>query len=432
MLTTEEWMDIKDLHRQGHSIREIARRTGHARNTVRAIIKERVPAAYQRQSPPSKLDPFKPYLDERYKNCSLSAVRLYAEIGPMGYAGSVDLVRRYLSTLAPQKRAMEQLTVRFETPPGQQGQADWAYCGRFSDQNGKEIPVYAFVIVLSFSRTLYVQFVSDMSLSTLMRCHQCAFAFFGGLPKSVLYDNMKQVKIGPQSWNRLFMDFAGHYGFTPMTHRIRRPRTKGKVERMVAYVRDSFLKGRSFADFDDLNAQALHWLEHVANVRIHATTGKRPVDLLPEEKLTPLAAIQPFVIPDLLTRTADRESFVSVDGSRYSVPPSHAGQKLLVMRRPQSLLIVAGEQVITEHPRAQGPGECFVKPEHMQEVWKLSLPNATKPKDAIEWNITFEESVQARPLSRYEDAIACESIACESIDCESIACESIACEEVLA
>jgi transposase len=407
-------MNIKDLHRQGHSIREIARLSGHARNTVRAVIKERVPGAYQRQAPPSKLDPFKPYLEERYKNCSLSSVRLLAEIVPMGYDGSVDVVRRYLATLAPQKRAMEQLTVRFETPPGQQGQADWAYCGRFADHDGKEVPVYAFVIVLSFSRTLYVQFVSDMSLCTLMRCHQSAFAFFGGWPKSVLYDNMKQVKIGPESWNRLFMDFAGHYGFTPMTHRIRRPRTKGKVERMVAYVKDSFLKGRSFADFQDLNAQALHWLEHVANVRIHATTGKRPADLLPEEKLTPLSSIQSFVIPDLFARTADRESFVSVDGSRYSVPPSHAGQKLLVMRRPESLVILSAEQVLTEHPRAHRPGECIVKPEHMQELWRLSLPPSAKPTDERNWEITFEEAVQSRPLSRYEDAIYEETIAGEN------------------
>ena len=410
MLTTEEWMNIKDLYRQGHSIREIARLSGHSRNTVRAIVKERVPVSYHRQSSRSKLDPYKDFLKDRYSECSLSAVRLLGEIMPMGYQGSVDLVRRYLKTLAPQKRAMEQLTVRFETPPGQQGQADWAYCGRFADLSGAEVPVYAFVMVLSFSRMLYVQFVSDMSLSTLMRCHQGAFSFFGGWPRSVLYDNMKQIKIGPDTWNRLFMDFSGHYGFTPMTHRIRRPRTKGKVERMVAYVRDSFLKGRSFAGFDDLNTQALHWLEHIANVRIHATTGKRPVDLLPDEKLTPLPAIQPFVIPDLLTRTADRESFVSVDGSRYSVPPSHAGHKLLVMRRPDRLIIAAGEQVITEHPRAQRPGECIVKPEHMQELWKLSLPNGAKPAPTGDWQLTFEESVQSRPLSRYEDAITCEEV----------------------
>lgn len=403
MLSMEEWMDIKDLQRQGHSVREIARITGRSRNTVRAALKERTPKSYERPARPTKLDPFKSYLSERYKECSLSAVRLIGEIQPMGYTGSVDLVRRYLATLAPQKRLQEQLTVRFETPPGQQGQVDWAYCGRFHNLAGEEIAVYAFVMVLSFSRTLYVEFVTSMNLPMLLRCHQNAFAFFGGWPASLLYDNMKQVKIGPDTWNGLFMDFANYYGFTPKTHRIRRPRTKGKVERMVSYVRDSFLRGRTFRDFADLNAQARHWLEHVANVRLHATTGRRPIDLLPEEKLTPQASIRPFVIPDLLVRTANREALVSVDGSRYSVPPSHACQKLTILRRPDSLLVLAGEQVIAEHERAVKSGSCIVKPEHMRELWKLSLGPDAKPDP--EWRMTFEESVETRPLARYEEVI---------------------------
>jgi transposase len=403
MLSVEEWMDIKDLHRQGHSVREIAKITGRSRNTVRAALKERAPKTYERRARATKLDPFKSYLSERYNECSLSAVRLIAEIQPMGYSGSVDLVRRYLATLAPQKRLQEQLTVRFETPPGQQAQADWAYCGRFHNLAGEEIPVYAFVMVLSFSRTLYVEFVSSMNLPTLLRCHQSAFAFFGGWPKSVLYDNMKQVKIGPDTWNSLFIDFAAYYGFTPKTHRIRRPRTKGKVERMVSYVRDSFLKGRIFGDFIDLNAQARHWLEHVANVRIHATTGRRPIDLLAEEQLTPHASVRPFVIPDLLVRTANRESLVSVDGSRYSVPPTHACQKLTILRRPDTLLILAGEQVITEHARAATSGSCIVKSEHMRELWKLSLGPDAKPDQ--QWQMTFEESVETRSLARYEEVI---------------------------
>jgi transposase len=404
MLSMEEWMDIKDLQRQGHSVREIARITGRSRNTVRAALKERTPKSYERPPRPTKLDAFKNYLSERYKECSLSAIRLIAEIQPMGYTGSVDLVRRYLATLAPQKRLQEQLTVRFETPPGQQAQADWAYCGRFHNLAGEEIAVYVFVMVLSFSRTLYVEFVSSMNLPTLLRCHQNAFAFFGGWPSGLLYDNMKQVKIGPDTWNGLFIDFATYYGFTPKTHRIRRPRTKGKVERMVSYVRDSFLKGRTFRDFVDLNAQAHHWLEHIANVRIHATTGRRPIDLLPEEKLTPHASIRPFVIPDLLVRTASRESLVSVDGCRYSVPPSHACRKLTILRRPDTLLILAGEQVLTEHARSAKSGSCIVKPEHMQELWKLSVGPDAKPEQA--WQMTFEESVETRSLARYEEAIS--------------------------
>src|SRR5262249_56660339 len=116
-------------------------------------------------------------------------------------------------------------------------------------------------------------------------CHLRAFAFFGGWPATLLFDNMKQVKLGRGQWNPLFIDFANHYGIAVKTHRVRRPRTKGKVERMVDYVKDSFLNGRAFIDVDDLNAQGLHWLANVANVRVHATTGQRPIDLLAAEKL---------------------------------------------------------------------------------------------------------------------------------------------------
>ena len=255
--------------------------------------------------------------------------------------------------------------------------------------------------MLSFSRFLYVEFVSDMKLPTLIQAHKNAFAAFGGWPKSILYDNMKQVKIGPDTWNSLFLDFATYYDFTPKTHRIRRPRTKGKVERMVSYVRDSFLKGRSFADFVDLNAQAQHWLAHVANVRIHATTQRRPVDLWAEEKLTPLTSMPPYVLAETFQRTADKEGFVSLDGSRYSVPPTHACQKLTLLRRPERIVIMAGTQVLTEHIRAGKSGECIAKPEHLQELWKISLGTDTPPYPS--WSLTFDTQVQARPLTRYEE-----------------------------
>ena len=187
------------------------------------------------------------------------------------------------------KRSTERaakLTVRFETPPGRQAQADWAYCGRFADVDGKPIAVYAFVMVLGYSRQLFVRFTTSMRLGELIECHQEAFAYFGGWPQTILYDNMKQVKLSAFQWNERFLDFARHYGFTPKTHRAYRPRTKGKVERAVDYVKDNFLTGRTFHGLDELNAQARHWLATTANVRIHGTTQQRPVDLFAEEQPT--------------------------------------------------------------------------------------------------------------------------------------------------
>ena len=239
-------MDIRSLHKEGHSIKAIARYTGRSRNTVRRVLREAGPTPFKKPERHSRLDPFKTYLRERWESCGLSAVRLLPEIQAMGYTGSISTLRRYVLSLKPERERLRKLTVRFETPPGKQAQADWAYGGRFPDPAGRSFPVYVFVLVLSFSRMLYIEFTSSMKLPALVRCHQNAFQFFGGWTQEILYDNMKQVRLGPSDLNPQFADFARHYGFAVKTHRIRRPRTKGKVERMVHYVKDAFLNERSF------------------------------------------------------------------------------------------------------------------------------------------------------------------------------------------
>ena len=158
MIKVDQFMDIKELQAQGHSIRDIARLTGLSRNTVRKVLRGQHPMKVKSALRDSLLDPFKDYLRGRFEEHGLSAVRLIDEIRPMGYVGSIATVRRYLSTLRQAVRRQSKLTVRFETPPGEQAQADWAYCGRFPASDGRSIPVYAFVMVLGFSRMLFVRF----------------------------------------------------------------------------------------------------------------------------------------------------------------------------------------------------------------------------------------------------------------------------------
>src|SRR5262249_9090309 len=152
MLKVEEWMDLKVLAAQGQSIRAIAEMTGLSRNTVRRALRQRAPESLQAVERESKLDEFKAYIEKRHQECGLSAVRLVEEIQAMGYQGSVDTVRRFVRGLRAPGRALQKLTVRYETPPGQQAQADWGSLGRFANQDGKLIPVYVFVMVLGFSR----------------------------------------------------------------------------------------------------------------------------------------------------------------------------------------------------------------------------------------------------------------------------------------
>lgn len=398
MLRLEEWMDIKDLYRQGHSIREIARVTGRCRKTVRLVLRQKAPSPYKQPPRASKLDPFKPYLAQRYEACSLSGVRLTQEIQAMGFDGSVDIVQRYLRTLAADRRTQQRATVRFETPPGQQAQVDWAHCGKLGDQS-----VYAFLMVLGFSRMLYVEFTLSMDLPTLLQCHKNAFAYLGGWTQTLLYDNMKQVKLGPDQFHPLFLDFAHYYGFTPKTHRIRRPRTKGKVERMVDYLKESFLKGRSFADLADMNAQGRHWLDNTANVRLHATTGQRPVDLWHQEGLTALASLPEYPLHAIAARKVDAEGFVRLGGSRYSVPPAHVGQTVTLLHLGQKVLVRAGDLVVAEHACAPKPGSCMADPAHLAELWKLST-RVSPPSAPLAWQQT-EPVVEVRSLTIYEEAV---------------------------
>lgn len=144
----------------------------------------------------------------------------------------------------------------------------------------------------------------------MIAVHQAAFDYFGGWPKEILYDNMKQVRLGPGRLNETFADFADHHGFTIKTHRPYRPRTKGKVERSVDYVKDNFLAGRSFDSLDDMNVRVRRWLESEANSRIHGTTGKVPKDLLPQEHLTPVNACPAYRLAQPVRRSVSREAMV--------------------------------------------------------------------------------------------------------------------------
>lgn len=402
MLKLEAWMDIKDLHRQGHSIRTIAELTGLARNTVRRVLREQVPQPAKGRARASRLDLYKPYLEGRHAECALSAVRLLEEIRAMGYVGGIDVVRRFLRSLDRHARARAKMTVRFETPPGEQAQADWASCGHELDEVGRRRAVYAFVMVLSYSRMLYVEFTHSMVLTELIACHQRAFSFFGGWPRSVLYDNMKQVRLSPSEWNPLFLDFINHYGVTPKTHRIRRPRTKGKVERMVHYLKDNFLNGRAFVDISDLRAQGRHWLDHTANSRVHATTGHRPCDLLAEEELTALSSIPAYQLAAVSERKVDAESFVRLGRSRYSVPPEYVGSRVIVERGEQRVVVRAGDLVIAEHSPAPRPGACMTQKEHVEALWRLSLRRTIAPP-APSWHIGLREPVAVTPLTTYEE-----------------------------
>lgn len=287
MLQLEGYVEIQVLKRQGKSIRAISAELGVARNTVRKYLRaERAPRSRSRPPRTSKLDPFRPYLQERVRQAHpqwIPASVLQREILERGYTGKAAILRAYMGTLKP--HAPADPVVRFETAPGEQLQVDW---GEF--RQGHE-PLSAFVATLGYSRYAYVEFVTDQSIQTLLRCHTHAFEWFEGVPQRVLYDNMKTVILsrhtygpGLHRFQPAFLDFAHHYGFLPQVCRPYRAKTKGKVERFIRFLRYSFyvpLLSRLRAtgltlDVHTANAEVRTWLHQVANARVHATTQAVP------------------------------------------------------------------------------------------------------------------------------------------------------------
>ena len=307
MLGNEAFMEIKVLRRQGKSLRAIANQVGCSVNTVRRYLEEPEPPRYRRRrTDRPKLGAFEPYLRERVEAAlpeRLPAAVLAREIRELGYRGSARQVSRFVRTLRPAP-PVEPVT-RFETEPGEQLQVDWI---EFRRRAGDALS--AFVAVLGWSRAAYVEFVSDERVATLLGCHVRAFEYFGGVPRTVLYDNVRTVVLqrdaygrGEHRYHATFLDFAAHHGFLPRLCRPYRAKTKGKVERFNRYLRESFynplvtrLQAHVMLDAHTANVEVLKWLRDVANVREHKGTGSRPVDRLAAE-LTHMLPYDPALLP---------------------------------------------------------------------------------------------------------------------------------------
>ena len=393
---------LYELHGQGVSIRGIAAELGIARNTVRTYLRaEGIPVAKPRSPRPSKLDPFRAYLDERIAAGVTNCVVLLRELRTQGYTGGASMLRAYVQ---PRRRPRQpRATMRFETAPGEQAQVDWGTCA-YVAADGTTKRVWVFVMVLSWSRACYIEFAPRADEATFLGCHHRAFEAFGGLPRTCLYDNAKVVVLGRDAagqpcWQSTFLDFSRRLGFTPRLCQPYRPRTKGRVERGVAYVKTNFWPSARFTDLADLNAQAQAWVATVADVRVHGTTGERPVDRLGQERehLLPLpdaATIAPLLREQ---RRVGRDAFVRWDGSSYGVPWRWSGTVVQVAVSATLVEIWAGSDRIAVHPRALRAAQRFPVPGQWDELPAGDARPAPAPR-AVELPTI---AVEARPLAVY-------------------------------
>lgn len=295
-------MLLKECLERGMSKTDLSRRFGVSRRTIHEWIEtgqldRDLTVGETRYSPRApvahKLDRYTGIIQERLEEFPrLSAQRLFEEVQAAGYEGGYSRVRDYVRAVRP--RAPMEAVVRFETPAGRQGQVDF---GTFRLPWGRR---YALLVVLSYSRLLWLRFFPRQTMAVLLEGLESAFERFGGVPEELLFDQMRAVVVsdgraggGELVVNAEFLRFAAHWGFKARACRPYRAQTKGKVERPIRYVRESFFYGRVFANDADLNAQAVRWLEGRANQRRHGTTGERPVDRFKRDErpvLGPLAS----------------------------------------------------------------------------------------------------------------------------------------------
>jgi transposase len=415
MLKVEQRFMIKILYERGLSISEVARITGHNRRTVRKIVAGPVSPPAQRRKPKgSKLDPFVSYLRKRMSEGVFNCNKLLDELRKQGYQGGRSLVKNFVQPYRATQR--EIATVRFETEPGEQAQVDWGHFG-FIEHYGRRRRLYAFVMTLGWSRAMYLEFTTSADAAWWLRCHQHAFAYFGGVPKVVLHDNLKTAVLsrdadGTIHWNARYLDFAGYYGFTPKACRPYRAQTKGKVESGVKYVRGNFWPGLRFLDLADLNRQARDWLDYTANVRIHGTTGEVPFARLAGEPLQSTLGKPDYDTSLITFRHSTKDCFVSYDGNYYSVPADHARKPLKLKESAAGRLLVlnAQDEIIAEHPLVAGRHQRIAVPAHYANIHQGARP-AQRP---LAMQIGAPEGlgglpaapeVETRPLAWYDQLL---------------------------
>ena len=331
----------------------------------------------------------------------LSGRRLFREIRKLGYQGGYTAVTDFPRAVRPTRQiAFER---RFETPPGQQAQVDFAeFQLEFSDEPGICRKVWLFSMVLGHSRWLRGRFGSNQRLETVLRCHIAAFEACGGATKEVLYDRMKTAVTGEDAdgvvtYNPALVALLNHYGAAPGACKPYRAKTKGKVERPYRYIRQDFFLGRSFRNLEDLNAQFDAWCREVANPRVHATTNRVVNEAYVEEQssLTNLPA-HPYDAVLTVERRVSHEGMVSIGGNLYSVPDTTRKRVVEVQTHPDKIRIFEDGKVIACHPLPEGRNRRRLDPGHRKPPSIQRQARQPAPVAVVQRDLAFYGAVGRR------------------------------------
>jgi len=367
MIDYELYCKIKDGHDTQHlSVAQIARELHLDERTVARWLAMGKFRPREITPRPSMLDPFKGQIIRWLQTHPYTATQVFLRLREVGYTGGITIVKQYVHHVRP-PRSPAFLTLSFA--PGEAAQVDWGQFGSISVGNTRRRLSF-FVMVLCYSRMLYVEFTVLETMEHFLACHAHAFAFFGGVPAKAMVDNLKSAvlqRIVGQApvFNPRYQDFADHFGFAIAPCGVGQAHEKGRVENAVGYVKKNLLAGLELTDFCLVNPAARQWLDRVANVRIHGSTRRPPVELFQAEKtsLKPLPA-QPYDVGVIHPVRANRQFRVTVDTNTYSVPAEYAGAELTLKLYPDQLCFYQQDKLIARHVRCYDRHQDFEDPDH--------------------------------------------------------------------
>jgi transposase len=367
MLDYQTYCKIRDhFDRQGLTITQTARALGLHPQTVSKWV--RIEQYRPRRSTPRKtlLDPYKALIVRWLDAHPLSAQQVFQRLREAGFTGGRTIVGDYVRKIRPRRTPA---FLRLSFAPAECAQIDWGEYGSIAVGSTRRRLSF-FLMVLCYSRLMYLEFTVSQTMEHFLACHENAWAAFGGVVSRVMVDNLKSAVLQRLAgtapvFNARYLDYARHAGFTISACNVAAGHEKGRVESGIGYVKKNFLNGLELADFSAINPAARVWLDTVANVRIHGETHRRPIDLFAEErgKLRPLNS-SPYDVAHIFSTRASSQFRIRLDTNRYSVPAEYANTRVTVKASPDRIVICRDEAIIARHPRSYDRRCDIEDPDH--------------------------------------------------------------------
>ena len=372
MLNYETYCKIHDhLGRQSLTPAQTAQALGLNVRTVTkwASIQQFQPRA-SKTPRTSKLDAYKGQIVRWLDTHPYSAQQIYQRLVEAGYDGGLTIVKDYVHRVRP-RAAQAYLTLDFA--PGEAAQVDWGEMGTVA-VGGTRRRLSFFVMVLCYSRRMYLEFTVTQTSEFFLACHERAFTAFGGVPKRLIIDNLKSAVLKRLAgvapvFNPKYLDFSRHWGFEISACNVRSGWEKGRVENGVGYVKKNFLAGLELGDFAAVQAAGTLWMNTVANVRVHASTHERPIDRF-EKESSALKSLNPkgFDLARLIRVRSNKQFRVALDSNRYSVPAKYANTRVLLAAYDDRVCIYADDKLIARHVRSMDRHQDIEDPQHPQAL----------------------------------------------------------------